>query len=298
LVVIRTGKNFPVRHVNSHLSFALSNPVSRDIESTAMRTNIVTVSILAFLFPLATAGQHADVKPNVQGGRIVIDGYIDDTGETIPGLRVFGFEFQEDPLDPYVSSDPGFNTVGGSSLPPASQLSFSVPGAALFGLPANLTYWSGTGLVSFGAAPSGETLRLNRGTQDRTIGSGTGPITGFAIGAVGGNGSIHDHLNSFLQGSDGNVNPGDGIVPADGIYLVSLELTSSDPLIAASRPIFLVYNNGLDEAAHDTAIDWVETNLVPIPEPSSVSLGVMGMLILGVMSARFAGGGRLKRTFN
>jgi hypothetical protein len=254
--------------------------------------------VFVSLLPLVAAAQHADIKPDVEGGRIITDGYIDDTGETIRGLRVFGFEFQEDPLDPYVSRDPGFNTVGASMFPPGSQLSFNVPGAALFGLPTNLTYWSGTGSVSFGAAPSGETLRLNRGTQDRTIGGGTNAIAGFAIGAAGANGSIHEHLDSFLQGSDGNVNPGDGIIPADGIYLVSLELTSSDPSIASSRPTFLVYNNGLDETAHDLAIDWVETNLVPIPEPWSVSLGLFGMLILGVIAARVAGDCSLKRMFN
>jgi hypothetical protein len=260
-----------------------------------MRLNIVTASIFAFLFPLAAAGQHADVKPNVEGGRVVTDGYIDDTAETLPDLRVFGFDFQEDPLDPYVIGDPGFNTVGPSSFPPGSQLSFNVPAAAVFGLPSNLTYWNGTGAVSFGAVPSGETLRLNRGTQDRTIGGGAGAIGGFSLATAGANGALHEHISSFLQASDGNVNPGDGVVAADGIYLVPLELTSSDPLIAASRPLFLVYNNGLDEDTHDMAIEWVETNLVPIPEPSSLFLCFTAILVFGVVAPRFVRGRLLGR---
>jgi hypothetical protein len=259
---------------------------------------IVTASICAFLFPLAGAGQHSDIKPNVLDGRIITDGHIDATGETFPGQRIFGYDFQEDPLDPYVIGDPGFNTVGPSMLPPGSQLSFNVLAPAVFGLPSNLTYWNGSGAVSFGSAPSGETLRLNRGTQDRTIGGGTSAIAGFAIDTAEANGALHEHLSSFLQGSDGNVNPGDGVVAADGIYLVPLELASSDPAIAASLPLFLVYNNGLDEEVHDMAIEWVETNLVPIPEPASISLGLFGIFVLGAVAARVKGGRRLKRRIN
>jgi hypothetical protein len=263
-----------------------------------MRLHHVTRLLAAVLLsPLVAAAQHADIKPNVQGSRIVTDGHIDDTGETLPGLRIFGYDFQEDPLDPYVISDPGFNTVGASSLPPGSQLSFNVPGAAVFGLPSNLSYWNGSGGVSFGP-PGGETLRLSRGTQNRTIGGGTIAFDGFAIGTAGANGALHEHLSSFLQGSDGNVDPGDGVVAADGIYLVPLVLASSDSSIAASQPLFLVYNNGLDEEVHDMAIEWVETNLVPIPEPASVSLGVLGILMLGAVAARVNGGRRLKRRLN
>jgi hypothetical protein len=258
---------------------------------------IVTASILALLFPLVVAGQHADIKPNVLNGRVIVDGHIDDTGEILPGLRIFGFDFKEDPLDPYVIDDPGFNTVGASSLTPGSQLSFNVPGAAVFGLPSNLSYWNGSGAVSFGP-PGGETLRLSFGTQNRTIGGGTVAFAGFAIGTADANGSIHEHLTSFLQGSDGNVDPGDGVVAADGIYLVPLELASSDPAIAASLPLFLVYNNGLDEEVHDMAIEWVEVNLVPIPEPASISLGVFGILMPGAAAARVKGGRKLKRALN
>lgn len=252
---------------------------------------------IASLVPLTAAAQHADIKPNVQSGRVVTDGWIDATSELLPGARVFGYDFQEDPLDPYVINDPGFNTVGPSALPPASQLSFNVLDVGIFGLPANLSYWSGSGPVGFDAVPSGETLRLNRGTQDRTIGSATSAVSGFAIGTVGPNGSLHQHLNSFLRGSDGNVVPGDGIIPADGIYLVPLELASSDSSIAPSQPLFLVYNNGLDEAVHDAAIDWVETNLVPIPEPSTIVLWTIAgagliPLVPRLRSKRLRGRGR------
>jgi hypothetical protein len=228
--------------------------------------------------PIFARAQHADVKPNVMDGRIVTDGWIDSSSTLIPGVRVFGYDFQEDPLDPYFASDPGFNTAGGSSLPAGSQLRFNILDAALFGLGSNLSYWNGAGAVSFGAPPTGETLRLNLGGQNRTAGAAPGEIAGFSLATAGANGSVHVHINSFLQGSDGNSDPSDGNNPADGLYLIPLELTSSDATIADSLPLFLLYNNGLDESVHDTAIEWVETNLVPIPEPSTILLVVFGAL--------------------
>ena len=75
--------------------------------------------------------------------------------------------------------------------------------------------------MAFVPPPSSETLRLNQGSRDSTVGSGNGLVPGFTIGVAAADGTIHDHLNSFLQGSDGNSDPTDGNNPADGIYLVA-----------------------------------------------------------------------------
>jgi hypothetical protein len=226
--------------------------------------------VVVLIASSSVQGQHADLKPDVFGGRIVTDGWIDATSTLIPGLRVFGYDFQEDPLDPYFASDPGFNTAGGSNLPAGSQLRFNFLDATQFGLSSNLSYWNGVGTVSFGTPPTAETLRLNLGGQNRTAGAAIGEIAGFSLATAGANGSVHVHINSFLQGSDGNSDPADGNNPANGVYLLPLELASSEIALADSLPLFLVYNNGLDEAAHDAAIEWVETNLVPIPEPATI----------------------------
>jgi hypothetical protein len=248
-------------------------------------SNFVRACTVALLLPVVASAQHADVKPDIQNGRIVTDGWIDALSQQIDGLQVFSLDFQEDPLDPFVINDPGFNTVGASALPAGSQLILKVPNPALFGLSANLSYWNGSGPVSFGPVPSGETLRLNKGTQDRTLGNDATAISYLNIGAAGANGSLHQHLNSFLQGSDGNVDPSDGIVPAEGIYLFPFQLGSSDAGIADSRPLFLVYNNGQSEAVHDAAIAWVETNLVPIPEPATAVLMAVGAVAFSVLQA-------------
>ena len=97
----------------------------------------------ALLLPLVASAQHADIKPNLQGGRIVTDGWIDAFSQQIDGLQVFGLDFQEDPLDPFVINDPGFNTVGARPAPggKSAHLKSSRPG----------TFW-----------PVGEPVRLER----------------------------------------------------------------------------------------------------------------------------------------
>jgi hypothetical protein len=219
-----------------------------------------------FLAAGAVAQEHFDVRPRVESSRIVTDGYDDATGTTEPNVQVFGYDFGENADDPFFAQDPGLNAAAGSGLPAGSQFRFNI----LTGL----QYWSGTGPVSFGGVPSGETLDLNFGASTRTIASGGSFQTGFAIQTVGGDGSIHRHLNSFLKGADGNTVPagagpwgsGDGVEAADGIYLFGIELLV-DPTggVANSDPIYVVFNNGLSETAHDHAIDWVQENVVPEP---------------------------------
>lgn len=228
--------------------------------------------------PRLAQGQHLDVSPTVENGRIVTNGYDDATSTLLPGVRVFGYDFQEDPLDPFFAADPGFNSSAGSGLPASSQLRFNILSGGALGLPGNLTYWDGVGSVSFGAVPAGEALVLNLGAQNRTVDSDLGLVAGFSLGTVAGDGSIHRHLNSFLLG------PG-GSDPTNGIYLFALELTSSNPSVTASAPFFVVFNNGLDEAVHDAALDHVQAAIVP--EPGSCMLTGTGLAILVAAALRW-----------
>jgi hypothetical protein len=228
--------------------------------------------MLSGLPVLPVLGQHADISPRVESGRIVTDGFDDATSSVLPGLRVFGYDFQEDPLDPYFAGDPGFNATAGSGLPEGQNLVFNVlSGPAVSGTPGNLGYWNGTGDVSLGAVPNGETLRLNFGAQNRVVDASTAEVAGFSLGTIGAGGTLHRHLNSFLERAG-------GANPADGIYVFAMELTAQG--VGDSAPFWIVFNNGLSEGQHDAAIEYVEANLVPEP-------GVLGaLLMLGVMGVR------------
>ena len=238
--------------------------------------------------PAAVAAPvHVDVRPYVSNGKVVTGGFDDEANVNYPSLRVFGFDFREDPLDPYFIADPGFNAPAGA-LPAGSELRFTVPGAAQASLPRTLSYWNGAGPVSLAAVPGGESFRLNFGAASNlTIpGGNTAPLDGFAVGTTSAGGGIHRHLNSFLNGPDGNSTPGDGSVAADGIYVLPMRLAVTGSSVLPSDTFYLVFNNGLSEAAHDEAMEFVEANVVPEP----ATAGLAAVAGVGLLARRRRGG--------
>ena len=153
------------------------------------------------------------------GGRVTTPGFDDDAVVlTANPQRVFDFAF-DDPLDPNFTQDPGFHALStgfaasngllASGLTNGDKLTFDVL--------SGLQYWNGTGAVSIGNVPAGETLQLALGSASRTIGTGTGSFAGFIIGTIGnandGDQGLHVHLGSTLVAG---TNP----QPANGVYFV------------------------------------------------------------------------------
>lgn len=236
---------------------------------------------MALVAAAATAARaHDDVVPYALGGKIVTGGHDDLAGTNTIETRVFGYDFGEDPGDPYVIGDPGFNNgsfavglfPGDGLLPTNSTLAFNVV--------TNLTYWDGTGSVAFTPAAAGVALGLNRGSftvvVDAVGQSGTTPT----IGGTGASGRVHVHLESQLRYTDGT-DPTPPNAP-EGIYLVGLELTL--PGLANSDPLYILYNNGLSEELHDEAMDWARTALVP--EPASWMLAAVATVAISVCVRR------------
>jgi hypothetical protein len=238
------------------------------------------LALIAALGLPCAAMAHSDIRPRVEGAKIVVDAFDDGTSTTEPNVYAFGFDFGEDADDPFFVDDPGFNASSASGL---------TPGAALrLNLLSGLSFWDGGGgAVSFAPVATGESLRLNFGGNNVTASGASGFQNGFNIQTVDANGVVHRHLNSFLNGADGNTVPagpgpwgaGDGVQAANGIYLLTMEL-ALDPAgaIATSDPIFIVFNSGLTEVQHDLAIDWVDENLVPEPAAAALVLPVLGLL--------------------
>jgi hypothetical protein len=235
-----------------------------------MRISTLTLTLIlaAVTATTARAQGHADVVPYALNNKIVTGGHNDVSLEDTIELRVFGYDFGEDPFDPYFISDPGFNNGGfaiglfpnDGLLPSGFTLGFDVV--------TNLQYWDGAGGVSFAAAPVDVALGLQRGSNTVYV-SGSGQTdTVPTISSTGATGRVHAHLSSLLTSTDG-VDPMLPNAP-DGIYMLGLTLKLPGSGLANSDPIYIVYNNGFDEEIHDEAIDWVQTNLVP--EPSSYLL--------------------------
>jgi hypothetical protein len=238
----------------------------------------------SFVFAAAVARAHDDVVPYELDGKIATGGHDDVLGTDNITQHVFGFDFGEDPLDPYFIGDPGINNgafaIGvypnDGLLPANFTLAFNVL--------TNLQYWDGAGGVSFAAAPADVTLGLNRASNTVLI-SGTGQSgTPPTIGSTGASGRLHVHINSLLNFTDGT-DPTPPNAP-DGIYLVGLELTLAGSGLLNSDPIYLVYNNGLDEEIHDEAIGWVEMNLVPEPTGIAIVAPALALLAAGGLARR------------
>jgi hypothetical protein len=235
---------------------------------------------LLICFALAgtqAARAHEDVTPYALNGKIVTGGHDDALGTDHLEQRVFGYDFGEDPSDPYFIGDPGFNngafTIGvypGDGLLPAN---FTLR----FELLTNLNYWDGIGAVSWGAPPPQVSLGLQRGSNTVTISGSGASGTVPTIASTGASGRVHVHLGSLLNSSDG-IDPLGPNAP-DGIYMVGLELMLPGSGLANSESIYFVYNNNLDEAVHDLAIAAIESSLA-VPEPSTYALGLAALAVL------------------
>lgn len=247
-----------------------------------MRFLHLSFALLIAIAGAASALAHEDVLPYALGGKIVTGGHDDVLGTDNITQQVFGYDFGEDPLDPYFIGDPGFNNgafaIGvypnDGLLPANFTLGFNVL--------TNLQFWDGTGSVWFSPAVAGIDLGLNRGSTTVHI-SGSGQSgTVPTIGSTGASGRLHVHIASLLNAADGT-DPNLPNAP-DGIYLVGLDLKLPGSGLANSDPIYFVYNNGLGEETHDEAIDWVQ-NLV-VPEPSTWAIMAIGAVALAATARR------------
>lgn len=60
-----------------------------------------------------------------------------------------------------------------------------------------------------------------------------------------------------------------------GLYAFGVILSAAG---LSSDPIYLVYNVGLSEEVHDAGIAWYETNVVAVPEPSTVTMALSAIV--------------------
>jgi hypothetical protein len=205
--------------------------------------SLVTVATLAGGIHSLTSLAHADgvlgdVWISSVGGALVTGGY-DHTTETVinPSQRVFAAEFGVDPTFPFSTDEPGFTSdLVGSTL--------------TVNLLQGLGRWNGSG---FDAATS--SLFASYGGQDAS--------------SVGG-GSF-----GFLVTEDLDLHPEFTLAnPLAGIYLASFTVSAAG--LSTSETFYVLFNLGSDEADHDAAIEWVESNLIPAPGALAL-LGLAGL---------------------
>jgi hypothetical protein len=122
--------------------------------------------------------------------------------------------------------------------------------------------WDGS---TFVGAPQTYTLEFGPLSATSPL-SGSAPGFGIGVGPAG----FDEHYDFYLND------------PETGVYLLALDLSSSDSGIGAARTTYLVFNNGEDEMVHDAAIAYVEDVIVPAP----ASLAVLGLGALAMRRRR------------
>ncbi len=276
------------------------------------------------------SAQHFDVLTTSLSGKLINGGYDDGNNLSIAPLRIFEGEVISDGVPgvspstgaPYLAEapgDPGFRAISQADLNDPTKMT---PSAVYTALPAstgfffdflpitigadtrNLFYWDGTGPVDFAPVASSYELTLNKfgggGFAVTTDGDDAALVMGNNIQTTTALGQIHAHLFAELD-----VDSGGALDPASGFYLFSLQfrmtgLTTSDPayfVYGAVDPGSFLTGEALDEfledefePAHELAVEWVNENLVAIPEPSSAVLVTGGVAVLGFMRRRRACG--------
>jgi len=213
-------------------------------------TNMLMIAALAAGFACGVAqAQHdeGDVLVEVFNGRI-ITGVIDaDDDITFRDLRVFPSELGE--IFPNWTDEPGFDSPD-NEFPPDSEVGFDVMDG--------LRVWNGADFSTL----ADSTMTIGFGPLE--VETGDGFTEGFSI-PVAPNGEWHKHLEFTLN------DPAD-----DGVYLLGLQLWNTDASIEASATFYFVFNQNMDEDLHDTALDFVEAELVPgmkMKEPTLLAGG-------------------------
>ena len=187
------------------------------------------VSLLISLATLAGDVQSeelhsADIKLQVTRGQIVTNRpvYAAELGEIIP-----------DEVD-----EPGFDSLAGT---------FSSGSKIRFSILDSLREWNGADFQSIAE----ETMSMSFG---RSLGPVTTPqqpgaVAGFEL-PVSSDGAWHRHYDFVLS------------APAStGIYLLQLELSSSDGLVGATDPFFIVFNQNDTQLNHGAAIEYAELQI-------------------------------------
>jgi len=302
---VRGHSGFPACHEMSvAMIIARSRPAGWSLPvAIAMAFTSVT--------PLARGGQFLDVfvTSTGTGTQLVIGGFDDDAGTAeVPAgqLRVFKAEVAGAIGGglPYETDEPGYpafqalrqsrldNPLEVSpanvyiELAPSTPLTFSFLPIAIGANSRNLFFWDGTGAVDFAPVGSGVVLSLTRtgaGSWTESIhGSSDSAIAGSAIATTSGVGQVHTHLLTSIGDNGG--------VPTQGFYLFSLQLemagyTPSESIYfvyGALDPANIQYGQSLSQfdAAHVLAGDWVQNNLVVVPEPSASALVGLAAVVL------------------
>jgi hypothetical protein len=217
--------------------------------------NVISAIVLS-AFAGAALADGGDFGLVIVDGRVVT-GIGDHDAQVITDLgeRVFAADmFESGPL--WAADEPGI-FIQANSMPDGVGVGFVLEAA--------LRRWDGNGAVDFSTIPT-QTMAIEFGPQSVSTALSDGDVFGFPIAYDATSpGGFDEHWDFLLDSSAGA-----------GIYLLQLRFTVDG--FQDSESVWTVFNAGLDETAHDAAIDYVENVIVPAP-------GALALLGLGGLAA-------------
>ena len=188
---------------------------------------------------------------------------------------------------PAFTSGPGL--AYGYDLADGGPQAFATGSVLSIGFTAPLMKWNGSAFVDSGAtqlkAFRGSNVNIASPPENFAVTSDAGPFDSVSLAAVAANygadgPEVHASLRfAFL---------GDGSSPtspvADGVYLLSMQLSSTQGGLTASDPYyFVLHKNATSEAINSAVsslgIGAAQIQWLPVPEPSTGGIAMLGLLL-------------------
>ena len=230
-------------------------------------TTIAALSITSIAASTALA-QHADLLLIKDDAGNLLTGQYDFGSNQIVNTNTRVYEGEFDVFG--TSDEPGFNALSSSNIPNGFQsldantpVSFDANTFQIGNMSANLYHWDGQGAVDFTA--SSNTLTISKAPSllfsALLDGSDTG-VDGFDIDTTSSDGFLHKHIDLGLSDISSSAN---------GFYLWSITIEAG---ASTTDPIYFVHGFGIhNEPAHEAAVDWVNSTLVPAPSSALALFG-------------------------
>ncbi len=146
-----------------------------------------------------------------------------------------------------LADDPGFDSFSGA-FPTGSVIGLDIL--------AGLRLWNGE---DFDSIDPDYAMSVTKGSLVITTPAADERVPGFGFGSADANGRFHHHVRFFLD-------PFDAVTDVPGLWMLTLELWSTNAAVLPSEPVYLVFASGSEAVEQQAdAIAWVETNLVGGP---------------------------------
>lgn len=259
--------------------------MQQDIESQngpirTPRTSAFTAVSVALPLLALTAGASAQqlhdadlaIRPDIAGH---IEFGLPSPGG---GANAWGVRIARGRLDlgqfPNLTDNPGFDSTSGS-FPVGTQIGFDILAA--------LRLWDGD---DFETIDPDYAMSVTKGSQVAATPATDSRVTGFTFGSADSGGRFHHHVRYFLDPFEFNAVP--------GLWLLELELWSTNVAVLPSEPLFLVFASGAEALAQqDAAVAWVEQNRIGgacSPADLAEPRGILDLADIGAFVTGFTGG--------